>query len=60
MEAVADHRADVLFDIAEALRAHGAEYPEALLLKVLEDGAGLGPVAAVGTGAVAPALSLLS
>ena len=25
--------------------------PEALLLKVLEDGAGLGPVAAVGTGA---------
>ena len=48
MEPVADDGGDVLFDIAEALDAHGAEDAEALALEVLEHLPGLLPVVAVG------------
>ena len=52
VEAVADNGADVFFDIAETLDAYGAEDAEAGGLEILEDGAGLGPVVAVGAFAV--------
>ena len=59
VEAVADDGADVLLDGAEALDAHGAEDPEALALEILEHWAGLLPIVAVRTAAMAASQKII-
>ena len=52
MEPVADHRTDVGFDFGIGTDAHGGEHPEALLLQILENGAGALDIIPVGPGTV--------
>ena len=52
MEPVADDGADVGFDFGIRADAHGGKHPEALLLQVFEDGAGLLDIVPVRPGAM--------